>query len=484
MEEWPVDSGAPPRELRKWVDKLWLGFSYIEQPLANLIAPNVIELLHRGIGLNATQPHSRSFFQSPQNPTEKAIFDWAIRQTGMNIDSLRRSYTILDIEPFNSENRQNRVFICKNGYNVIHVHRKGDPKMIIPLCSHYYETTGTVKVINQNERVLLDQILEDMSKIGLRCIAFAHRETPTPNSCPDQQLILLSFVGLKNSLRYGVEDVVKDCRRAGVNIRIITENNIQTARAIATKCGIVGANEKPGEVAEGVEFQNYTQEERMKKVLNISVMARASPQDKLLIVQCLKQKGHVVAVVGCGIRDVQALREADVGLCLGTQGADIAKACSDIVIQHEDLASVINILRWGRGIFESVQIYIQLLLIASFVALVTDFVMAISTGEPSNIDAMALLSVGKVPYPTLQLMWVKLIMDTLVALAVTIKQPAEELVNRPPRGRNAPLMTNIMLGNIMVQALYQIAILLTIHFKGKSIFNVNPNAKGTMILNT
>ncbi|CAK9165038.1 unnamed protein product [Ilex paraguariensis] len=399
----------------------------------------------------------------------------------MNIESLNRRCTILQIKPYSSEDRQSAVLIRKNGDNTIHAYHKGAPGVIIPSCSHYYEADGTVKPINENAQMLLYQILERMSKNGLRCIAFAHKKTSTQRLFPSRHLILLGLFGLKNSLRDGVEDFVKDCQRAGVNIKIITGNNIQTARVIVTKCGVVGANEQPGEVIQGVEFWNYTQEERMEKVDNICVMAGASPKHKLLMVQCLKQKGHVVAVIGCGIGDVQALREADVGLCLGT---DIAKACSDIVIQDKNLASVISILSWGRGIFESVQIYTQFLLITSFVALVTDFVMAISTGEPPNIGAVALLSAGKVPYPVLQIMWVKLMIDTLAALAVIMKQPAEELMNRPPRGRNGPLMTNIMLGNIMVQALYQIAILLTIHLKGKSIFNVDPNANGTFILNT
>ncbi|CAK9165030.1 unnamed protein product [Ilex paraguariensis] len=470
----------------KEVNKFWLGLSSIEEVPSNLIAPTVLELLHQGIGLNTTQPPSRSLFKSPQNPTEKAIFDWAIRQMGMDIESLKRSCTILEIEPFSSENRQSGVLISKNGDNTIHVHRKGAPEVIIPLCSHYYETTGTVKVINKSARVLLDQILEGMAENGLRCIAFAHRKTSIRDyfTFSRQQLILLGLVGLKNSRRYGVTEVVEDCQRAGVNFRMITGNNILTARAIATKCGIIDANDQFGEVVEGVEFRNYTQEERMERVQNIRVMARATPLDKFLMVQCLKQKGHVVAVIGCGIGDVQALREANVGLCLGTQGADVAKACSDIVIQDKNLASVISILRWGRGIFESVQIYTQFLLTASFVALVTDFVMAISIGEPPNIDAVALVSAGKVPYPVLQLLWAKLVMGTLAALALIMKQPTEELMQRPPQGRNEPLMTNIMLRNIKVQALYQTTILLTIHFKGKSIFNVDPNAKGTLILNT
>ncbi|KAL2468036.1 putative calcium-transporting ATPase 13 [Forsythia ovata] len=171
--------------------------------------------------------------------------------------------------------------------------------------------------------------------ISLRCIAFAHKqvlelEDVNPNGqqkIQDNGLILLGLVGLKDQCRPSVKTVVEDYQYAGVNVKMITGDNVFTAKAIATECGILKLNEEmdDGSVVEGVTFHNYTEEERMEKVDKICVMARSSPLDKLLMVQCLKKKGHVVAVTGDGTNDAPALKEADIGLSMEIQGTEVAK---------------------------------------------------------------------------------------------------------------------------------------------------------------
>ncbi|CDO99170.1 unnamed protein product [Coffea canephora] len=456
------------------VKKFWLGLSSIEEAPHNLIAPNVLELLHQAIGLNTIQPRSaNSTFAPPICSTEAAISDWAVRHFGMDKENLRQSCTILVIEPFNSANKRSGVLISKNNDNTIHVHRKGAADVILPMCSHYYETTGIVNVINKTTRALLEQILEGMTKNGFRCIAFAHRKTSIEEyfNFSKQQLTLLGLVGLKNPLRNGVKRVVKDCQRAGINLKLLTGDNILTATVVASRSGILEPNNQPGEIIEGEEFRNYTSEERIEKLDTIRVVAGATPFDKFLMVQSLKKKGNVVAYLGRGLGDVQALREADVGLCFGTQGGtEILKACSNIVIQKKDLSIVFDILRWGRGFYVSIQIYTQFLITATLVDLVVDFVMSIF---PS-----------KIPYPVFQLLWVKLILGFFAAISLIIKQPSEELMSKPPRDRDEPLMNDVMQRSMSAQAIYQIAVLLAIHFKGQSILKVNVNEKNTLIFTT
>ncbi|KAL2514282.1 putative calcium-transporting ATPase 13 [Forsythia ovata] len=139
----------------------------------------------------------------------------------------------------------------------------------------------------------------------------------------DNGLILLGLVGLKDPCRPSVKTTVEDCQYVRVNVKMITGDNVFTATAIATEFGILKLNEKmdDGLVVEGVTFHNYTEEERMEKVDKICVMARSSPLDKLLMVQCLKKKGHVVAVTVDGTNDAPALKEADIGLSMGIQGS-------------------------------------------------------------------------------------------------------------------------------------------------------------------
>ncbi|KAL2548554.1 Calcium-transporting ATPase [Forsythia ovata] len=123
------------------------------------------------------------------------------------------------------------------------------------------------------------------------------------------------------------EDSCEDCQYAGVNVKMTTGDNVFTTTAIATECRILKLNEEmdDGSVVEGVTFRNYTEEERMEKVDKICVMARSSPLDKLLMVQCLKKKGHVVAVTGDGTNDAPALKEADIGISMGIQGTEVTK---------------------------------------------------------------------------------------------------------------------------------------------------------------
>ncbi|XP_022846267.1 calcium-transporting ATPase 12, plasma membrane-type-like [Olea europaea var. sylvestris] len=346
--------------------------------------------------------------------------------------------------------------------------------------------------INSTEKIIfewavkqLGMDVESMAESCLRCIAFAHRKTLIRDFIIfQQQLILLSLVGLTNSRRSGTRETMEDCRRVGISIKLITEDNKVTATIMATKCRIIEPDYQPGEMIDGEEFRKFSLEERMAKIENICVLARATPDDKLLMVQSLKQKGHVVAFIGRRIGDTQTLREANVGLCFGTQEAEIIKACSAIVMSCKVFPLIIDILTWGRGLYDSVHIYTQFLLIASFAALVIDFVTAVSSSEHPGLNAVVAISTGKFPFPVFQLLWMKLIAGTLAVLALNIEKSSQDLMRRPPRNLKEPLITAQMHKKIGPQALYQIAIFLVIHFKGKSLFDVNDKEKNSLVLST
>ncbi|KAA8548700.1 hypothetical protein F0562_000384 [Nyssa sinensis] len=454
------------------VTKFWLGLQCMEERSYSSIAANVLKLLHQGVGLNTTgsvyKPTSGTEFEFSGSPTEKAILSWATLELNMDMEELKENCTILHVEAFNSEKKRSGVLMRKKADNTINVHWKGAAEMILAMCSHFYDPSGNVEALGDDERMKFNQVIESMAASSLRCIAFAqkevlekeHEDGKVHHKLKDNGLILLGLVGLKDPCRLGVKKAVEDCQHARVNIKMITGDNVFTARTIATECGILKPNQDMnGAVVEGVEFRNYTTEERMEKVDKICVMARSSPFDKLLMVQCLKEKGHVVAVTGDGTNDAPALKEADIGLSMGIQGTEVAKESSDIVILDDNFASVAMVLRWGRCVYNNIQKFIQFQLTVNVAALVINFVAAVSAGE--------------VPLTAVQLLWVNLIMDTLGALALATEQPTNELMEKPPVGRTEPLITNIMWRNLLAQALYQIAVLLTLQFKGESIFGVN-----------
>ncbi|XP_015891473.2 calcium-transporting ATPase 12, plasma membrane-type [Ziziphus jujuba] len=472
------------------VTKFWLGQEPIpieENSPTNTISPVVRELFYQGVGLNTTgsvyNPVSGSEPEFSGSPTEKALLSWAVLDLGMEMDKLNQNYVVMHVETFNSEKKRSGVLLRKKMDNTIYVHWKGAAEMVVAMCSRYRESSGAEKSLDDDVKSNLENIIQGMAASSLRCIAFAYvqiseqemeynEDGKTHRRLKEDGLTLLGIVGLKDPCRPHVKKAVEVCKFAGVEIKMITGDNVFTAKAIATECGILGTNTQvnDGEVVEGVEFRNCTHEERMQKVDNIRVMARSSPFDKLLMVQCLKQKGHVVAVTGDGTNDAPALKEADIGLSMGIQGTEVAKESSDIVILDDNFSSVATVLRWGRCVYNNIQKFIQFQLTVNVAALVINFVAAVSAGE--------------VPLTAVQLLWVNLIMDTLGALALATERPSDELMKRPPVGRTEPLITNIMWRNLLFQSLYQIAILLTLQFGGESIFNVSKAVNDTLIFNT
>ncbi|KZV57048.1 calcium-transporting ATPase 13, plasma membrane-type [Dorcoceras hygrometricum] len=467
------------------VTKFWLGKESVQGMDYSLISSNVLELFYQGIGLNTTGSVYRSEISGSDlefsgSPTEKAILSWAVLDLNMDMETVKRDCKVLKVEAFNSEKKRSGILMKKVEDGGSHVHWKGAAEMILALCSHYYDIQGNITDLNDLERENFDQIIQGMAASSLRCIAFAHKqilevEHESGENRPGFQengLTLLGIVGLKDPCRPGVKRAVEDCQFAGVQVKMITGDNVFTAKAIATECGILRSNQEGnhGTVIEGVEFRGYTDEERMEKVDKICVMARSSPFDKLLMVQCLRRKGHVVAVTGDGTNDAPALKEADIGLSMGIQGTEVAKESSDIVILDDNFASVATVLRWGRCVYNNIQKFIQFQLTVNVAALVINFVAAVSAGE--------------VPLTAVQLLWVNLIMDTLGALALATEKPTNQLMNQKPVGRTEPLITNIMWRNLLAQALYQISVLLILQFRGESILNISKRVNDTLIFNT
>ncbi|KAK3414940.1 hypothetical protein EUGRSUZ_H00511, partial [Eucalyptus grandis] len=458
------------------VTKFWVGQDSVAENTCSSVSRFVLDLIQDGVALNTTGSVYRSSvgseYEFSGSPTEKAILSWAVLQLSMDMEETKKSCEVIQVEAFNSQKKRSGVLIRKSLDNTFHVHWKGAAEMVLAKCSSFYDGLGIVKDLDEDERARFEQIIQGMAASSLRCIALAHRqvseeailEREDGKKIEEDSLTLLGLVGIKDPCRPGVKSAVQACQDAGVNIKMITGDNIFTAKAIAAECGIL----RPGDdasneaIVEGADFRNYTPEERLRRVEKIRVMARSSPFDKLLMVQCLKQKGHVVAVTGDGTNDAPALKEADIGLSMGIQGTEVAKESSDIVILDDNFASVATVLQWGRCVYNNIQKFIQFQLTVNVAALVINFVAAVSSGD--------------VPLTAVQLLWVNLIMDTLGALALATERPTRELMEKPPVGRTEPLITNVMWRNIVAQATYQMAVLLTLQFKGESIFGVDERA--------
>ncbi|KAJ6808296.1 calcium-transporting ATPase 8, plasma membrane-type-like [Iris pallida] len=457
----------------------------------DLLSPVASSLIIEGIAQNTTggnvfQPEGDGAIEVTGSPTEKAILSWGVK-LGMRFDEERSKSSILHVFPFNSEKKRGGVAVKAN--SEVHVHWKGAAEIVLASCTNWLDADGSVQSMTPNKAEEFKKFIEDMATTSLRCVAFAYKvldmeKVPREDErstwiLPEDELIFLGIVGIKDPCRPGVIDSVRLCTNAGVKVRMVTGDNLQTAKAIALECGILDSDSETTEptLIEGKAFRALSDKAREAVAEKISVMGRSSPNDKLLLVQALKRRGHVVAVTGDGTNDAPALHEADIGLAMGIQGTEVAKESSDIIIMDDDFASVVKVVRWGRSVYANIQKFIQFQLTVNVAALIINVVSAVSSGS--------------VPLNAVELLWVNLIMDTLGALALATEPPTDHLMKRAPVGRREPLITNIMWRNLLVQATYQVTILLLLNFDGKSLLHLKSDTKlhadkvkNTFIFNT
>nr|POF06511.1 calcium-transporting atpase 8, plasma membrane-type [Quercus suber] len=457
------------------------------------VSSELRSLLIEGIAQNTNgsvyAPEGGGDVKVSGSPTEKAILNWGMK-LGMKFEDIRSKSSVLHVFPFNSEKKQGGIAL-KLSNSQVRIHWKGAAEIVLASCTHYRDAANKSVAMVEDKAEFFKKAIEEMAASSLRCVAIAYRsydmeKVPSTEqelaqwALPEDDLVLLAIMGIKDPCRPGVKDAVQLCKEAKIQVRMVTGDNLQTAKAIALECGILDPDKDSTEptLIEGRVFRLKTDLEREEIVDQIFVMGRSSPSDKLLLVQALKRKGHVVAVTGDGANDAPALHEADIGLAMGISGTEVAKESSDIVILDDDFASVVKVVRWGQSVYANIQKFIQFHLTVNVAALIINVVAAVSSGD--------------VPLNAVQLLWVNLIMDTLGPLALATEPPTDRQMHRPPFGQSeSPIITNIMLRNSLIQALYQVTLLLVLSFQGRSLLNLEGDTishalkvKNTLIFNS
>uniref|UniRef100_A0AAQ4R0D9 Calcium-transporting ATPase n=1 Tax=Gasterosteus aculeatus aculeatus TaxID=481459 RepID=A0AAQ4R0D9_GASAC len=367
-------------------------------------------------------------------------------------------------------------------------------------CSFILDANGEARTFRPRDRdEMVKQVIEPMACEGLRTICIAYRDLPC-NPEPDweneadilSELTCLSVVGIEDPVRPEVPDAIRKCQRAGITVRMVTGDNINTARAIAVKCGII----HPGDdfiCLEGKDFnrrirneKGEIEQERIDKIWpKLRVLARSSPTDKHTLVKgiidsTVLEQRQVVAVTGDGTNDGPALKKADVGFAMGIAGTDVAKEASDIILTDDNFSSIVKAVMWGRNVYDSISKFLQFQLTVNVVAVIVAF-----TGACITQDS---------PLKAVQMLWVNLIMDTFASLALATEPPTEDLLLRKPYGRNNPLISLTMMKNILGHGVYQLIIIFTLLFIGERMFNIDsgrhaplhspPSEHYTIIFNT
>ncbi|EFJ37088.1 hypothetical protein SELMODRAFT_266601 [Selaginella moellendorffii] len=399
-------------------------------------------------------------------PTETAVLSFGI-SLGGNFKDVRSQSSILKVEPFNSAKKRMGVLV-KGGHGTIRAHWKGASEIVLGMCDKYLDTEGNVCPIDEKKYRELKGIITTFADEALRTLCMAFRELesePAEDKLPDNGFTCIGIVGIKDPVRPGVREAVQLCFAAGIKVRMVTGDNINTAVAIARECGIL----TDGEAIEGPDFRRLSTEEMRKLIPSLQVMARSSPTDKHTLVRELRALDEVVSVTGDGTNDAPALHEADVGLAMGIAGTEVAKESADIVILDDKFNTIVVVAKWGRSVYTNIQKFVQFQLTVNLVALVLNFTSACITGTA--------------PLTAVQLLWVNLIMDTLGALALATEPPTDDLMKRTPVGRKGSFISTVMWRNIAVQVVYQLVVLNVLLYKGKDILGYDTLTLNTLIFN-
>lgn len=402
--------------------------------------------------------------------TEMALVGFARRFLDVSTGSLksyRDSRSILFVLPFDSA-RKYMVTIVKHEdrYRLL---VKGAAEIILRASAKLKDTD---RALTSDTRQFLSQQLGKYADDALRVIGVGYKdfhsskpvEQFTPDDIDISDLTFLGLFGIKDPLRAGVAHAVGQCLKAGVCVRMVTGDNVRTARAIAINAGIINAEDGKSQVFEGPEFRKLSGTEMASVVPQLRVLARSSPEDKRRLVEFLKLQGETVAVTGDGTNDAPALKLADVGFSMGISGTEVAKEASDIIIMDDNFSSIVNAMMWGRTVNDAVKKFLQFQLTVNVTAVALTFISAVA----SRFNESVMTSV--------QLLWVNLIMDTLAALALATDAPTEECLNRKPDSRKVSLITPTMWKMIFGQTVYQLCVTFVLHFAGRQLFNYPSSA--------
>uniref|UniRef100_A0AAQ4RKU4 Calcium-transporting ATPase n=1 Tax=Gasterosteus aculeatus aculeatus TaxID=481459 RepID=A0AAQ4RKU4_GASAC len=466
---------------------------YRTVPEPDAIKPETLEVMVNSIAINSAYttkilpPEKEGGLpRHVGNKTECALL-------GLVLD-LKRDYQpireeipeekLYKVYTFNSA-RKSMSTVLKNADGGYRMYSKGASEIVLRKCSSILDAQGQPRNFKPKDRdEMVKKVIEPMACDGLRTICVAYRDFPAEAGEPNWEsendilndLTCIVVVGIEDPVRHEVPEAISKCQRAGITVRMVTGDNINTARAIATKCGIL----LPGEdflCMEGKEFnqqirndQGEVEQERLDKVWpKLRVLARSSPTDKHTLVKgiidsLVGETRQVVAVTGDGTNDGPALKKADVGFAMGIAGTDVAKEASDIILTDDNFTSIVKAVMWGRNVYDSISKFLQFQLTVNVVAVIVAF-----TGACITQDS---------PLKAVQMLWVNLIMDTLASLALATEPPTESLLLRRPYGRNKPLISRTMMKNILGHAVYQLVIIFTLLFAGEKIFDID-NGRNT-----
>ncbi|KAL7796803.1 cation transporting ATPase [Trichoderma ceciliae] len=436
------------------------------------VSPQVQSLIKESIALNSTafERDDSAGADFIGSSTETALLKFGRDHLGMGrLREERANSPIVAMLPFDSARKWMAILVkLPDGRYRLLV--KGAAEIVFEYCAYSIADPTfrfTTARLEESDRASFRRTIHDYAVNMLRPVAISFRDLDesevfeNPDDDPASVnlewlasgMVFIGFFGIRDPLRPEVVDSVRQCQDAGVFVRMVTGDNFLTAKAIAAECGIY----TPGGVAmDGPTFRKLTPSQRDAIIPRLQVLARSSPEDKLLLVTRLREMKETVAVTGDGSNDALALKAADVGFAMGLQGTEVAKEAASIILLDDNFASIVKALSWGRTVNDAVKKFIQF-----------QFTINITAGITTVISEL----VGDSIFTVVQLLWINLIMDIFASLAFATDHPSPDFLMRKPEPRNTTIVSITMWKMIIGQSLYQLLVVFVVHYVGWDIFN-------------
>ena len=388
---------------------------------------------------------------------------------------IRSNADVTSQKPFTSDTKRMSSLVANgNSYLLL---TKGAPEVLLDLCTFVQKGENIIPITEEIKTDILKEI-EKLQVKSMRTLGFAYKQISSGAeeaevaltlenetidiSLEENNLVFSGFVGIRDPLRPDVVESVKVANHAGVAVKMLTGDNIITAKAIGEELGLLKNNMR---AVEASYIDTLSDEELREEIKTISIVARSKPDSKMRIVSALQYNNEVVAVTGDGINDAPALSKADVGIAMGISGTEVSKSAADIILTDDSFSTIVKGIKWGRGIYDNFQRFVQFQLTVNVVAFLIAIISQVLGQE--------------MPFTTIQLLWVNIIMDGPPALALGLEPVRDFVLNRKPVNRNANIISKSMIRTIILNALFITGLLLA--QSTFNILNVTPEENETVM---
>lgn len=303
---------------------------------------------------------------------------------------------------------------------------KGAPESVLKVCSHRQAATG-IETMGNSERAAWQEQINQLAAEGLRILALAQKTAPIAEVDPYTDLTFLGIVGLLDPPRQSVRPALKECQEAGIRVIMVTGDQAVTARNIGVAVGLTTDEEAVVVQGEELKSPEELSKEDRRRILQASILARVSPEQKLNLITLHQRTQAIVAMTGDGVNDAPALKKADIGVAMGQRGTQVAKEAADMVLQDDAFSTIVAAVEQGRAIFNNIR----------------KFTLYLLSGNVGEIIVIGLASLLNAPLPLLplQILYINVVNDAFPALALGLGEGSPALMQQPPRNPQESVLT-------------------------------------------